>query len=329
MGIAVTGSIATDHLATFPGRFADQIVAEQLATISLSFLADDLQVRRGGVAANICFGLGLLGLAPVLVGAAGTDFADYDARLQASGVDTKSVRLSATRHTARFMCTTDDDHNQIATFYPGAMVEAEEIDLAEVVARVGALGLVLVAPDVPAAMVRHTRAAHAAGIPVAADPSQQLARLDRESARLLVDGARYLFTNTYESALLRQLTGWDEAEVLARVGAWIVTRGADGVSILTADGPAEHIPAVATDRPSDPTGVGDAFRAGFLAGLSRGLPRSRAAQLGCAVATIVLESVGTQEYELAPGDLEERLLRAYGPEAVAEIGAWPGRPAAG
>ncbi|MEV1053186.1 carbohydrate kinase family protein [Streptomyces sp. NPDC049887] len=327
MDIAVTGSIATDHLATFPGRFAEQIVPESLATISLSFLVDDLQVRRGGVAANICFGLGRLGLAPVLVGAAGTDFAEYDAQLRASGVDTGSVRLSPARHTARFMCTTDVDHNQIASFYPGAMVEAQEIDLAEVMDRVGALDLVLVAPDVPEAMVRHTRAAHAAGIPVAADPSQQLARLDRESTRLLVDGARFLFTNAYESALLQQKAGWSEAEVLSRVGVWIVTRGADGVSILTAGGPAEHVPAVATDRATDPTGVGDAFRAGFLAGLSRGLPHRRAAQLGCAVATIVLESFGTQEYKLLPWDLSERLLRAYGAEAAAEVGTWPGEPA--
>ncbi|XQE82832.1 carbohydrate kinase family protein [Streptomyces microflavus] len=326
MDIAVTGSIATDHLATFPGRFTEQILPESLATISLSFLVDDLQVRRGGVAANICFGLGRLGLTPVLIGAAGTDFAEYDAWLRAAGTDTGSVLLSTARHTARFMCTTDADHNQIASFYPGAMVEAQEIDLNETVDRVGALDLVLVGPDVPEAMVRHTRAAHAAGIPVAADPSQQLARLDQESTRTLVDGARYLFTNAYESALLQQRTGWSEAEVLARVGVWIVTRGADGVSILTAGGPAEQVPAVATDQAVDPTGVGDAFRAGFLAGLSRGLPHRRAAQLGCALATIVLESSGTQEYKLLPWDLSERLTRAYGSEAAADIGAWPGGP---
>ncbi|CAM5737225.1 hypothetical protein SMICM304S_08377 [Streptomyces microflavus] len=154
MDIAVTGSIATDHLATFPGRFTEQILPESLATISLSFLVDDLQVRRGGVAANICFGLGRLGLTPVLIGAAGTDFAEYDAWLRAAGTDTGSVLLSTARHTARFMCTTDADHNQIASFYPGAMVEAQEIDLNETVDRVGALDLVLVGPDVPEAMVR-------------------------------------------------------------------------------------------------------------------------------------------------------------------------------
>ncbi|MFB7513073.1 carbohydrate kinase family protein [Streptomyces sp. NPDC056144] len=323
MNIAVTGSIATDHLATFPGRFTDQLLPEHLATISLSFLVDDLQVRSGGVAANICFGLGLLGLTPVLVGAAGTDFAEYDARLRAHGVNTTAVRRSATRHTARFMCTTDTDHNQIASFYPGAMAEAREIDLAEVADRTGPLDLVLIGPDEPEAMVRHTAAAHTAGLPVAADPSQQLARLDRESARLLVDGARFLFTNAYESALLRQLTGWSETEVLHRVGAWIVTRGADGVSILTAGHPARHVPAVTTAHPADPTGVGDAFRAGFLAGHSRSLPHERAAQLGCALATVVLESTGTQEYKLLPGDLTERLLRTYGPRAAEEIGTWP------
>ncbi|MEU5219826.1 carbohydrate kinase family protein [Streptomyces sp. NPDC020807] len=325
MNIAVTGSIATDHLATFPGRFTDQLLPEHLATISLSFLVDDLQVRSGGVAANICFGLGRLGLTPLLVGAAGTDFADHDARLRACGVNTAAVRRSTTRRTARFMCTTDTDHNQIASFYPGAMTEAREIDLAEVADRAGPLDLVLVGPDEPEAMVRHTRAARTAGIPLAADPSQQLARLERESARLLVDGARFLFTNAYESALLRQLTGWSEDEVLARVGTWIVTRGADGVSLLTAGRPAAHVPAVPTDRPVDPTGVGDAFRAGFLAGHARALPDERAAQLGCALAAVVLESTGTQEYTLRPGDLTDRLLRAYGPRAAQESGPWPGR----
>ncbi|MER7700543.1 carbohydrate kinase family protein [Streptomyces sp. NPDC096095] len=318
MRIAVTGSIATDHLMVFPGRFADQLLSEQLERVSLSFLADRLEVRRGGVGANIAFGLGRLGLRPVLVGAAGTDFADYEHRLRDAGVDTASVRISESLHTARFVCTTDNDQNQIATFYAGAMAEARRIDLAEVSRAAGRLDLVLVGADDPQAMLRHTSLAHDLDIAVAADPSQQLARLDAEQTRRLVDGARWLFTNEYEAALLMERTGWSEQEVLERVRSWIVTRGAEGVSITSRDGNRIDVPAVPADTIADPTGVGDAFRAGFLAGIAGELPHRRAAQLGCALATVVIESVGTQEYKLLAADLVARIDRAYGSEAARE-----------
>ncbi|MFD4019041.1 carbohydrate kinase family protein [Streptomyces sindenensis] len=318
MRIAVTGSIATDHLMVFPGRFADQLLTGQLERVSLSFLADRLEVRRGGVGANIAFGLGRLGLRPVLVGAAGIDFADHEHRLRAAGVDTSAVRVSETLHTARFVCTTDDDQNQIATFYAGAMVEARGIDLGEVARAAGRLDLVLVGADDPQAMLRHTCLAHDLGIAVAADPSQQLARLDVEQTKRLVDGARWLFTNQYEAALLMERTGWSEQEVLERVRSWVVTRGAEGVSITSRDGDRVDVPAVPAGTVADPTGVGDAFRAGFLAGVAGNLPHRRAAQLGCALATVVIESVGTQEYKLLATDLVARVDHAYGSEAARE-----------
>ncbi|MEU2761708.1 carbohydrate kinase family protein [Streptomyces sp. NPDC007094] len=318
MRIAVTGSIATDHLMVFPGRFADQLLTEQLERVSLSFLADRLEVRRGGVGANIAFGLGRLGLRPLLVGAAGADFADYGQRLRAAGVDTSSVRISESLHTARFVCTTDDDQNQIATFYAGAMAEARLIDLGAVARAAGRIDLALVGADDPRAMLRHTSLAHDLGIAVAADPSQQLARLDGEQTRRLVDGARWLFTNEYEEALLKERTGWSEQEVLDRVGSWVVTRGAAGVTITSRDGDLVDIPAVPADTVADPTRVGDAFRAGFLAGVARELPVRCAAQLGCALATVVIESVGTQEYKLLGADLLARIDRAYGGEAARE-----------
>ncbi|MGW0826426.1 carbohydrate kinase family protein [Streptomyces sp. NPDC002845] len=319
MRIAVTGSIATDHLMVFPGRFADQLISEQLDRVSLSFLADRLEVRRGGVGANIAFGLGRLGLRPVLVGAAGADFAEYDSRLRDAGVDTSSVHISEELHTARFVCTTDNDQNQIATFYAGAMTEARHIRLGQVRRAVGGLDLVLVGADDPQAMLRHTSAAHDLDIDVAADPSQQLARLDAEQTKRLVRGARWLFTNEYESALLRERTGWSEEDVLRQVGTWIVTRGADGVSLLSHHARRLDVPAVPTDAIADPTGVGDAFRAGFLAGIAGELPSPRAAQLGCALATVVLESVGTQEYKLLVTDLAARIDRVYGRTASEEI----------
>ncbi|MFI1093651.1 carbohydrate kinase family protein [Streptomyces sp. NPDC020917] len=312
MRIAVTGSIATDHLMVFPGRFAEQLIKEQLERVSLSFLADDLVVRRGGVGANIAFGMARLGLDPVLVGAAGVDFADYREWLTAAGVDTAAVRVSQRLHTARFVCTTDRDQNQIATFYAGAMSEASRIDLADVAASAGPLGLVLVGADDPAAMVRHTAAAHALGVAVAADPSQQLARLDRDQARELVAGAAWLFTNAYEAALLSERTGWSRDEILRRVGTWVTTLGEDGVSLAAAGRPDQHVPAVPAQAIADPTGAGDAFRAGFLAGVARELPLEAAAALGCVMATTVLESVGTQEYKLLPAEALTRLAAAYG-----------------
>ena len=153
MKIAVTGSIATDHLMHFPGRFADQLIADQLHKVSLSFLVDDLVVRRGGVASNIAFGMGKLGLHPILVGAVGADFADYRSWLERHGVDCDSVHVSEVAHTARFVCTTDDDLNQIASFYAGAMAEARNIELAPVDARAGGLDLVLISANDPAAMI--------------------------------------------------------------------------------------------------------------------------------------------------------------------------------
>ncbi|MFJ7773249.1 carbohydrate kinase family protein [Streptomyces sp. NPDC097107] len=319
MRIAVTGSIATDHLMVFPGRFTDQLISGQLDRVSLSFLADRLDIRRGGVGANIAFGLGRLGLRPVLVGAAGADFAEYGDSLRAAGVDTSAVRISETLHTARFVCTTDADQNQIATFYAGAMTEARRIDLGAVGRSVGGLDLVLVGADDPRAMLRHTSTAHDLGLDVAADPSQQLARLDTEQTRRLVDGARWLFTNEYEAALLRERTGWSEAEVLRRVGTWIVTRGADGVSLLSGHAAPVDVPAVPSEAVADPTGVGDAFRAGFLAGIAGELPYRRAAQLGCVFATAVLETVGTQEYKIVPADLLSRVDRVYGRAAAGDL----------
>jgi adenosine kinase len=320
MRIAVCGSIATDHLMVFPGRFAEQLIKEQLERVSLSFLADRLQVRRGGVGANIAFGLGRLGLDPVLVGAAGVDFAEYDAWLRANDVDTSEVRVSERLHTARFVCTTDADLNQIATFYAGAMAEAPRIDLAAIAARTGPPALVLVGADDPAAMLRHTATAHRLGIPVAADPSQQLARLDRDQARQLVDGAKWLFTNEYEAALLLERTGWTEDHLLGRIGTWITTLGEAGVALAGSGAPTLRIPAVPTDKIADPTGAGDAFRSGFLAGTAWDWPVEQAARLGCALATTVLESVGTQEYELNPPDLVTRIKRTYGSDSTPTLG---------
>ncbi|MCE7081526.1 carbohydrate kinase family protein [Streptomyces sp. ST2-7A] len=322
MRIAVCGSIATDHLMTFPGRFADQLVGDQLHTVSLSFLVDGLQMRRGGVAANISFGMGQLGVCPILVGAVGPDFAEYRAWLDRHGVDTGSVHVSEILHTARFICTTDADHNQIGSFYTGAMSEARLIELQTVADRVGGLDLVHIGADDPEAMMRHTEECRTRGIPFAADFSQQLARMEGAEIRDLTDGADYLFSNEYEKALIESKTGWDAATVLERVGIRVTTLGARGVLIERAGEPELRVGCPEEERKADPTGVGDAFRAGFLSALARGGDIERAAQLGCMLATLVIETVGTQEYELRRESFIERFAKAYGADAADEVRGW-------
>lgn len=318
--IAVTGSIATDYLMTFPGRFSEQLVADQLDRVSLSFLVDELEVRRGGVAANIAFGLARLGLQPLLVGAVGEDFnTDYRAWLSRHGVDTSGVHVSELRHSARFMCTTDEDQNQMASFYTGAMEEARFIELAPLRDRVGELDLVVISPNDPEAMVRHTEECRQLGLHFMADPGQQLARMEGPQVRKLIDGARYLVTNDYERTLLQTKTGWSDDEVLGRVGHRITTMGPKGAVIETADGTRTEIPAAPERRRVDPTGVGDAFRAGFLAGLAWHRPLERCAQIGSMMATYVLESVGTQEYDLEAQQFVERLADAFGADVADEV----------
>ncbi|MDI1289314.1 MAG: carbohydrate kinase family protein [bacterium] len=319
MAVLITGSIATDHLMTFPGRFADSFVADQLDKVSLSFLVDDLEVRRGGVAPNIAFGMGCLGLRPVLVGAVGPDFADYESWLQRHNVDTSGVHVSESRHTARFVCTTDIEHNQIASFYAGAMSEARQIELRPVVDRVGSAEIVLISANDPEAMLRHTEECRFRGYPFAADPSQQLARMDGEAVKPLIEGATYLFTNEYEAALIQQKTGWSAADIADIVETRITTLGPEGARIERRGEAPVTVAVAAEDRKADPTGVGDAFRAGFLSGQAWGLSDERSAQIGSLVATYVIETVGTQEYELAKRHFLERLARAYGDDAAADV----------
>jgi adenosine kinase len=313
--IAVTGSIATDHLMTFAGRFGEQLLPDQLAHLSVSFLVDDLEIRRGGVAANICFGLALLGLRPMLVGAVGDDFGDYRAWLDRHGVDTSAVLTSTTRHTARFVCTTDAEHNQIASFYAGAMSEAREIDLTTL----GELDLVLVGANDPEAMLRHTQQCRDGDIPFAADVSQQLAFLDGAAIRELLDGAALLFGNRYEAALLENKTGWSAAEMLDRVAIRVTTHGAEGITVEQAGEPTLRVGVVPAREVVEPTGVGDAFRSGFLAARSWNLSLERSAQLGALLATSCVESVGPQEYRFDASVARERLSAAYGESAAAEI----------
>ncbi|HEY1698227.1 MAG TPA: carbohydrate kinase family protein [Trebonia sp.] len=320
MRIAVTGSIATDHLMMFSGKFADTLIADKLDKISVSYLVGDLQVRRGGVAGNISYGLGSLGLRPLLVGSAGRDFAEYRTWLEEHGVDTSGVRISETRHTARFTATNDTEGNQIASFYPGAMSEDGEIDIASLVAAHG-IELVLIGAGDPSAMQQHTADCRAAGIPFAADFSQQVAFLDGDAMRTLIEGATYLFCNEYEVAVIESKTGWTSEDILARVGTRIVTLASEGARVERRGEDPIVVGPVKDATFVEPTGAGDAFRCGFLAGTAWGLPIERAVQLGNLMAVHALETVGPQEYELKPAPLADRARAAYGDEAGAELAA--------
>jgi adenosine kinase len=322
MPLLIAGSIATDHLMNFDGKFADSLVVEQLDKLSVSFLVNDLEIRRGGVAANICFGLGQLGLRPVLVGAVGEDFADYRSWLERHGVDCEAVHVSDSKHTARFVCTTDTTMAQFASFYPGAMSEARQIELLPIVERVGQPDYVLIGADDPDGMLRHTEECRQRGYRFIADPSQQLAFGEGDLIRQLIDGAHLLFSNEYESHLIESKTGWTADEILDLVGTQVITLGKDGVKIVAKGQDPIVLPALNDVNALEPTGVGDAFRAGFLAAMDWGLSHERAAQVGCTLAAYVVETVGTQEYTFTREEFVARLGASYGDDAAAEVGKY-------
>ena len=305
---------------TFPGRFHEQLVADKLDKIALSFLVDDLEIRRGGTAANVAFGMACLGLRPLLIGSVGPDFAEYRDWLDRHGVDTGGVRESERYHTARFVATTDVAGDQIGSFYSGAMAEDVDIDLAPLVRAHGPFDLVMIGPTSPEAVLSFTAQCRALGIPFAADPAWQLARFDGPQVHELVDGAAYLFTNEYEAALLEQKTGWTPADVLANIEVRVTTLGADGARVERAGSEPIHVPGIADAAMAEPTGAGDAFRSGFLAAIAWGLSHERAGQLGNMLAVHALETVGTQEYQLKPAAVADRLAASYGDSCAAEIG---------
>lgn len=292
MDILLTGSVAFDYLMTFPGLFKEQFLPERLEKISLSFLVDSMSRQRGGVAPNIAYNLALLGQRPRVMATVGEDFAEYRQWLESAGVDTTLMEVVPGEFTASFFATTDRVNAQIASFYPGAMGAAARQSLLEVRPRPD---LVVVSPNAPEAMMKFAAECREAKIPCLYDPSQQVLRLEGPELARDMEGARFLFVNDYEFELISRKTGLDLAAILGRVEVLVVTRGASGVSVYT--GTEEHaIPAVPEIAIVDPTGVGDAFRGGFLAGCARGWGWDLCAQMGSLAATYCLEQKGTQSH---------------------------------
>ncbi len=308
MAIIVTGSIAWDYLMRFPGYFKDHILAGQ-EKLSVSFLVDEKERHRGGTAPNIAYNLALLGERPKIVGAAGLDFEDYRQWLESVGVDTSLIRIHPDEFTATFSVITDLDHNQIASFHTGAMARAREIDLRDIGAET--IDWVIISPDDPVAMVNHTEACRDMGVPFVYDPSQQLARISREEFMTSLQGAAVLTVNDYELEMAKKLSGLQERELLEYVGAIVVTRGPDGASALTQEGEI-HVPAARPQAVVEPTGVGDAFRAGLLVGLNAGYDWETTLKLGNSAAVYVIERVGTQNHHYTREEFLARVKENYG-----------------
>ena len=307
MNIIVTGSIAYDYLMSFPGRFTEHFMPEHVSRVSLSFLVDSMDKRRGGCGPNIAYTLALLGERPRLMASAGQDFADYREWLEAAGIDTSLVRDVPGKFTASFFCSTDEENNQIASFYTGAMANAAELSFRTA----GPCDLAIISPNDPEAMVQYAEECSTVGLRYIWDPGQQCARMDGPQLRDGLEGAEIVICNDYEFELIRQKTGMGEADVLGVAKALIITRGEHGSSVLTSDGRID-VAAVPPDRIVDPTGVGDAFRGGLMKGLAMGRPLAQSARLGSVAATWALEHLGGQSHAYTWPEFVARYERHYG-----------------
>jgi adenosine kinase len=308
MSLVVTGSVAFDYLMSFPGKFTEHFLPEHMSRVSLSFLVDTMDKRRGGCAPNIAYTLALLGERPRLMATAGQDFGDYRRWLEAAGVDTSLVREIPGKFTASFFCSTDAESNQIASFYTGAMADSGELSFRGV----DGCRLAIISPNDPGAMLQYAEECRTLGIPFIWDPGQQCARMSGVELRDGIVGSALVVCNDYEFELIRQKTALDEESILADTHALVVTRGEQGCTIHS-QSEEVTVPAVAPTRIVDPTGVGDAFRGGFMKGMARGADYEVCARLGAVAATYALEHLGGQSHSYTWHEFRARYEAAFGP----------------
>ena len=307
MEILITGSVAYDYLMTFPGYFKEQILPERLESISLSFLVDSMSKQRGGIAPNIAYTMALLGSRPRVMATVGEDFEEYRVWLESKGVDTSLMCVVPGLFTASFFATTDQASAQIATFYPGAMGQASTQSLKDLTSKPD---LVIVSPNAPDAMMKFPAECHELGIRYLYDPSQQVLRLEGSELARDMEGAHFLFCNDYEFGLISKKTGWSLDQVLKHVNILVITRGKDGADLYSGDD-SVHIPTVPEDMIVDPTGVGDAFRGGFLAGYSRGYDWKLCGEIGSLAAVYCLEQRGPQSHGYTRKQFVERFRKHF------------------
>jgi len=303
MIITGSGSVAYDYLMTFPGYFRDHILPEHIESLSLSFLVESMVRQRGGIAPNIAYTLALLGGHPRLFATVGEDFEDYRLWLESKGIDTTDARVIPGDYTASFFVNTDRANAQIASFYPGAMARASEFSLHDMSGE--RPDLLVISPNDPAAMTRYVQESKELGIPYVYDPSQQIVRLSAGDILQGIQGAQALFVNEYEFALIQKHTGLTSDEIIEQAGFVVITRGEQGASIYN-NGSVIHVPTVPPRRIVDPTGIGDAFRGGFLSGYSYGLDFETCGQMGALAATYCLEERGTMSHSFTPAEFVSR-----------------------
>jgi adenosine kinase len=321
MDILLTGSVAYDYLMTFPGLFKEQILPERLGSISLSFLVDSMSKVRGGIAPNIAYTMALLGTRPRIMATVGEDFEDYRQWLEARGVDTSLMQVIPGEFTASFFATTDQASAQIASFYPGAMAHSAVQSLKSLPSRPD---LVVVSPSAPDAMMKFPAECRELGIKYLYDPSQQVLRLEGDELARDMEGAYFLFCNDYEYGLISKKTGWGLQEMLKHVKVLVVTRGKDGANLYT-NGQEFFIPTVPEREIVDPTGVGDAFRGGFLTGYARGWDWTLCGEVGSLAAVYCLENRGPQSHTYTRQEFVERFRKHFDDgskldELIAEAG---------
>jgi adenosine kinase len=307
MDVLLTGSVAYDYLMTFPGLFKEQFLPERLEKISLSFLVDSMSRQRGGVAPNIAYTMALLGVRPRVMATVGEDFSEYRQFLESAGVDTTLMQVVPGLFTASFFATTDQANAQIASFYPGAMRVAAKQSILQGESRPD---LVIVSPNSPEAMTKFAAECQEANICYLYDPSQQILRLEGHELARDMDGAQFLFVNDYEFELILKKTGWDLEKILKHVNVVVVTRGKDGATVYS--GVLEQfIPAVPEERIIDPTGVGDAFRGGFIAGYARSFNWKLCGEIGSLAAVYCLEQKGPQNHTYTRAEFVKRFREHF------------------
>ncbi|HWS23975.1 MAG TPA: carbohydrate kinase family protein [Anaerolineales bacterium] len=307
MKFLISGSVAYDYLMTFPGHFHEQILPERLQNISLSFLVDNMTRQRGGIAPNIAYTMALLGQKPKLFATVGEDFEEYRAWLEKYGVDTEWAKVIPGKFTASFFATTDKNNAQIASFYPGAMGDAANLSLKELTERPD---LVIISPTDPAAMKKHAAECREMEIPYLYDPSQQVLRLEGSELERDLSGAHFMFVNDYEIGLIKKKTGLGMPELLQKVNIIVVTKGAEGAVIYSQDKEI-FIPVIKEERVVDPTGVGDAFRGGFLSGYAHGWDLEFCARIGSLAAVYCLEQNGTQNHHYTVEEFKSRFRNNF------------------
>lgn len=316
MNVVLTGSVAFDYLMSFPGYFRDHILVEKLETISLSFLVESMVRLRGGTAPNIAYTLALFGQKPYLFATVGEDFDDYRAWLESKGVNTTYARKIAGVYTASFFANTDRANSQIASFYPGAMAYAAQLSLKELT--VDPVELVVISPNDPEAMKKYVRECRELNLTYIYDPSQQIVRLTGDEIRQGIEGARAVFVNDYEFALIQKMTGLNTSGILKYVDFMVVTRGERGAVIYCREGEF-NIPAIPPDCIADPTGVGDAFRGGFITAYGHGLDWKTCGRVGALAATYCLEHTGPQGHEFTVQEFITRYRRYFDDEGRLDI----------